>query len=690
MGKISINCMKFFFAIFVILALLFSCGNPQKNKPIPKAVNGVLDLRGWDFEKEETIKLDGDWEFYWKQFYSYNDFKNNQIIASNYIQVPRSWNGYEWNKEKLGAEGYATYRLKVFLDKKYKNLSFKFLDEGTSFNAFLNERLILSSGIVSANPEEASPRSRPQTVDFQTDLTEFELIVHISNFANNRGGFWQSIALGSIESIHSVRNKSVAMDLLVAGCLLMMGIYHLGLFSLRKKDKSTFWFGMFCLMFVLRTLITGEKYLIYLYPSLPFYLTVRLEYMSFYFQIPIFVLFLHSLFPDELNKKMLYAIQIIAYPFCLFCFSPSFRFLSSTLTIVQIITAIVASYSVYVNIVSILHGRLGARTFLVGFLIFFISLVNDILYNRNIVNTAYISTHGFLAFIFSQSFVLSMRFSKSFATSEALAVNLEKSNQELLKLKENLEIKVIERTKELQQAKEIVEIEKEKSEKLLLNILPEEVADELKLKGEVKPVYFESISVMFTDFKGFTQIAEGLSAENLIKELDACFTQFDKIAHQYRLEKLKTIGDSYMCAGGIPRVNTTHATDCCLAAIEIQGFIDLLRTMKKLKNIPYWELRLGIHTGPVMAGVVGEKKFAYDVWGDTVNIASRMESSGTPGRINISYATYEAVKDKFECEYRGKVNAKNKGDIDMYYLNRIKPEFSKDALGRTPNAQFFE
>jgi class 3 adenylate cyclase len=283
-----------------------------------------------------------------------------------------------------------------------------------------------------------------------------------------------------------------------------------------------------------------------------------------------------------------------------------------------------------------------------------------------------------------------MRFSKSFALSESLAGYLEKTNHELLLLKEELEIKVIVRTKELQTAMEFVELEKEKSEKLLLNILPEEVADELKLNGEVKPVYFESISVMFTDFKGFTQIAEGMSAEGLIKELDACFTQFDKISHQYRLEKLKTIGDSYMCAGGIPRVNVTHAFDCCLAAIEIQDFIDLLRTMKKLKNIPYWELRLGIHTGSVMAGVVGEKKFAYDVWGDTVNIASRMESSGTPGRINISEQTYQIVKTRFECEYRGKVNAKNKGEIDMYYLNRIKPEFSRDGLGRSPNEKFWE
>ncbi len=268
MAIISINRMKSFYLLFVCLAFVFSCGNPLKNKPIPKAVNGVLDLRGWDFEPSthsaslvgepvestgesnsgtgDNIKLDGSWEFYWKEFYSYEDFKNARATTPHYIQVPSTWNKYDWNGEKLGGDGYATYRLKVFLDKKYENLSFKFLDEGTSFNFFLNERLIMSSGVVSAKPEEAAPRTRPQVVDFQTDLTEFELIVQVSNFANSRGGFWQSIAIGSIENIHRIRDRSVAMDLMVAGCLLMMGVYHLGLFSLRKKDTSTVWFGIFC------------------------------------------------------------------------------------------------------------------------------------------------------------------------------------------------------------------------------------------------------------------------------------------------------------------------------------------------------------------------------------------------------------------------------------------------------------
>lgn len=223
-----------------------------------------------------------------------------------------------------------------------------------------------------------------------------------------------------------------------------------------------------------------------------------------------------------------------------------------------------------------------------------------------------------------------------------------------------------------------------------MNILPLEVANELKEKGSVEPVYFENVTIIFTDFKGFTQIAEGLSPQELIKELDGCFSQFDNITQRNNLEKLKTIGDAYMCAGGLPRVNQTHAIDACLAALEIQSFMNQMKFLKQTLGNPYWELRLGIHSGPVIAGVVGEKKFAYDIRGDTVNTASRMESSGTAGKINISYSTFKLVKNYFDCEYRGEVEAKNKGKIKMYYLIRLKPEYSNDEEGFVPNEIFFK
>lgn len=239
-------------------------------------------------------------------------------------------------------------------------------------------------------------------------------------------------------------------------------------------------------------------------------------------------------------------------------------------------------------------------------------------------------------------------------------------------------------------AKREAEYAKEKSDSLLLNILPARIAEELKQRNEVTPELYPSSTVMFTDFKGFTKVAEGMTPEELVKELDGCFTQFDEIIQRNNLEKLKTIGDSYMCAGGLPNTNYTHYIDICMAALEIQAFMMQLREIKEALGLPFWELRLGIHTGPVVAGVVGKHKFAFDVWGDTVNTASRMESGGEVSRINCSKETYELAKYFFEFEYRGKFEAKNKGKIDMYFLKGIRKDLCKDTEGRIPSDIFFK
>ncbi|SFC91261.1 ligand-binding sensor domain-containing protein [Flexibacter flexilis DSM 6793] len=251
-----------------------------------------------------------------------------------------------------------------------------------------------------------------------------------------------------------------------------------------------------------------------------------------------------------------------------------------------------------------------------------------------------------------------------------------------------LEQQVAERTAELVEQKKEVELQKDKSDKLLLNILPEATANELKEKGSATPQHYGIASVLFTDFKGFTNLAEKMTPEQLIGELDNCFVAFDDIIVRNNLEKIKTIGDAYMCAGGIPLPNPTNPLNAVMAGLEIQQFMQKTREQKAKQGQSYWELRLGIHTGPIVAGVVGKKKFAYDIWGDTVNTASRMESSGEVGKVNISGDTYVQVNEYFECVYRGKIPAKNKGDIDMYFVTRIKAAYAADANGFEPNEAF--
>ncbi|MCB1156579.1 MAG: hypothetical protein H7A25_03955 [Leptospiraceae bacterium] len=870
-----------------------------------------------------------------------------------------------------------------------------------------------------------------------------ELIFKVSNHHNGYGGgIWHPIQVGDYHTLSNRIQRTAIIDFFLLGSILIMGLYHFGLYFLRKKDPSTLWFGIYCILISIRILLTGEKYLERLVPNSYKPLTF-LEYISLVLLVPVFVNFIYYIFPEEYTNRVRKGFVWVGYLFTLPILLLSSFYYTKTTTSIQVYILITSFFTIYGLVKATLNRRQGAKTFLGGFLFFFVIIIHDILHAQLIIESIPLFAPGLFGFIFSQAAVLSMRFSSAFNISENLSNDLEKLNSSLeqkvaertlqleiqsreiednynvqkvlnsileislqnISLNEQMDkiLKIIlslewiaadkgsiflkdknsehlimisnfglhehllsacaylplgfcfcgkaasekriiyrnqldedhnvtypeiephghycipilyhhnllgvlnlyvneghiriqkeekvlssivnvmagiiqqkwaeeelkdaqliaEKAKEkaliaqkettflnefaktinsshileetftmavtelfkkigadlfilqlvnpdkneffvrcsagyltqeqnlfltmtiypikpeagtpyltfsqkrttylrhagllmknsssrfdtffIEKLKlttifqiplivqedvkgimhinkfgglnklskdeihfceslceqlaiavnnshlyELTEKERQKSENLLLNILPEDVAKELKEKGSYEPVLFESVSVMFTDFKGFTQIAEKLTPQELVKDLDTCFVQFDKISEKYNLEKLKTIGDSYMCAGGIPRKNKTHAIDCILAALEIQDFMNMMKSLKEEMGFPYWELRLGIHSGPLVAGVIGERKFAYDVWGDTVNTASRMESSGTPGKINISGATYGLVKVFFDCEYRGDVAAKNKGMVQMYYVDGLKPEFSKDKEGRVPNGRFWE
>jgi len=240
-----------------------------------------------------------------------------------------------------------------------------------------------------------------------------------------------------------------------------------------------------------------------------------------------------------------------------------------------------------------------------------------------------------------------------------------------------LERLLAERTEELVK-------QKERAEELVANILPKDTAEELVSKGHATRKKYKMVTVLFSDVQGFTRIAEHMNPEKLLDELDKFFLYFDAVVERLGIEKIKTIGDAYMCAGGIPVKNRTNPIDVVLSALEIQQYMKVLKAQSQNE----WDIRVGIHTGPVIAGVVGSKKYTFDIWGDTVNIASRMESTGQAGEINISETTHEMVKDYFTCEYRGKLPVKYKGEIDMYFVKGILPELSENNDGIHPNKEF--
>jgi class 3 adenylate cyclase len=226
-----------------------------------------------------------------------------------------------------------------------------------------------------------------------------------------------------------------------------------------------------------------------------------------------------------------------------------------------------------------------------------------------------------------------------------------------------------------------------KTDEILKAILPEQIAEEVKRKGKVAPKIFSNVSVLFCDLVGFTEISSRLTPDQLLEELDDCFSHLDKICAMHHLEKIKTIGDSYMAVGGFDE-EFLHPVNSILCALRIQEFMRKYYLSQNRKNLPAWKIRIGINSGPVVAGVLGEKRFNYDIWGDTVNIAQRMESNSEAGKINVSKITYEQAKDFFTFENRGLLNVKGKGELEMYYIVGIKPDLSLNGLGRTPNKAF--
>jgi len=246
-------------------------------------------------------------------------------------------------------------------------------------------------------------------------------------------------------------------------------------------------------------------------------------------------------------------------------------------------------------------------------------------------------------------------------------------------------IEIDETMAELEQARQSIADAKARADELLANILPASIAAELTEHGKVAPRHFSEATIMFTDFRDFTGLTERTEPAMLVGLLDQYFSAFDEIVARHGLEKIKTIGDAYMAVAGVPEPSRHHTLDACLAALEMQDAVARFRAQREKLRLPALDLRIGLHSGPVMAGVVGQRKFTYDIWGDAVNVAARLEAASEPNRINVSEQVLNRVRTQFEATARGKLEVRNKAPVPMFFLDRLKPEFSADASGRRPN-----
>jgi class 3 adenylate cyclase len=670
---VSSNKKTFYF--IGLFFFLFSFCKLQESSLLPKSSKGVIDLQEKTiFNSEITIPLNGEWFFYWNKF-----IQPSSIIPNNdsiYLTVPS-----QWQQANYPIYGYASYQLLVLLpDRKnlesLPKLGIFIPDAGSSYRLFINQYPVAKNGEVGTEKKTVSLFQRYSILnlsdlEFYSEIESTRKIlitIHVSNYHYHNAGLWNSLLLGTYQNIERKFVQKIALDIILFSALFIMGLYHIGLYINRRRDSSPFYFGIFCILISIRTICIQERLIFDIFSNLPFWLVHKLEFITFYSATLVSLLFIKSLFIDEFIERIYLFLKWIFILLSLIVLLFPMEVYLYTLPFMQIILILEIIYIIFISILAIKNKRTGARLFFTGIILFGGSIIHDILVANGGLHTRFLTSYGLISLIIFQSTALSRKFSNAFYQSEIL-------RHELKILSESLEMKVKERTDSLEIALKEIQKEKEKSEQLLLNILPKEIAEELKDKGYAEPCSFDSVTVMFTDFKDFTKIASHMTPKDLVRDLEFCFVQFDKIIEKFGIEKLKTIGDSYMCASGIPKTKNKkdmnknrNAIDACNAALEIVDFMNLIKESKNRKGQEFWDIRIGIHSGPLVAGVIGEKKLAYDVWGDTVNVASRMESNSNPGKINISGETYQLVKDYFKCEYRGKMKAKNKGQIDMYFL----------------------
>jgi signal transduction histidine kinase len=439
---------------FLFLITFLSCST-AKTQPV--AINGIIDLRDWSFQKDGILRLNGQWNLFWEEILSPSQvlerINSNEKIYT--LGVPGAWNDQDWKGLKLPGHGYATLHLRL-INVPQEKLGVYVNIIGTSFRLFCDNNIIYENGKVGSDSNSAIPQMIPGSGYISCIGKDIDIVVQISNYFNNTGGIFTPIEIGEARTIEYQKERSLVIDFFLFGSLLIMGLYHFGLFAYRRKDKSPLYFGLFCFLMGVRSIFTGERFIYKVIPSMSWSLGVTLEYSTFYFGPPMLALFLSSLFPKEVNVKIVRIIVVFFFFFSfVVLFTPPSIF-SYTLLWVMVATLLTSLYLVYSTILAVIRKRESSITFMIGMSIFFIFIINDILLNLISFNSDYLSPLGFFIFIFFQAFILSTKSSKAFIRLEELSGRLEQ--------------KVKERTLDLEKEKKYADDERLRVEKALFDL----------------------------------------------------------------------------------------------------------------------------------------------------------------------------------------------------------------------------
>ncbi len=430
-------------AVVILLScfIIAGCAKSYSGKDQPKAINGVIDLSAWNFEKDGPVKLDGQWEFYWNSFIepeaAVEHYKNN---FNGYIEVPSLWTTKTVAGRAVPVSGYAAYKLKIiFPDKISESVSFRIPSVDSAFEFFIDNKMVFTNGKTGKTEELSLPvYYAPEFVEI-IPQREVVLVFNISNFHYPRPGIRDSITIGDTKTISSGFEKMLVIDIFLIGAIFLMGMYHLGVYYLRRSDRSALYFALFCLSTVIRLAVTGEGYA-YRFSWINWNIGTALEYILFYISVATCGLFMHSLYPVEITRFTAKVVVSVCTVFTLIVLIFPVMIYAQTLIVFNIFVAVSICFFVYNLSVAIIRKREDAVIFMFGSVILFLAILNDIMYNYRVTPVSYIMPYGLYSFFFVQSFILSSRFSKAFTAVEELSRNLEE--------------KVAERTSELEVEKE--------------------------------------------------------------------------------------------------------------------------------------------------------------------------------------------------------------------------------------------
>lgn len=632
----------------------------------------------------------------------YNNLEENWLFhnGDNIAWAAKDYNDSQWMrldpqlKYKDGIDSIfkdyrGWFRVHIYIDSSLKNkqLALRVAQYGAS-EIYLDGIKITSYGKIHQQDDSNKyfdPHGQPLAIG-SLDTGEHVIAVRYANhyareewlnYKNAVAGFEMEIGTAAylFQNYKAILVLAGISLLILAGFFVALGMSHLFMWLYHRKAISNLYFSIFCISVGAALFLPYIKFIsnnpshentvAHIGLTLGVFITISLSGVS------------NALFS---KKKLRFGIIALA---CTLPLIVMYFHLTMAVVVYLLCLVMVTLESIILTMRAIYRKAKGARIIGVGilfttlffFVIFVLSLFNDGLsIGDGLAGKAFVSlaVAAVLSIPVSMSIYLAMSFAETtknldtqlhqvqVLSAKTLEQELEKQRM-LENRQEELEREVSERTAEIRE-------EKKKSDELLRNILPEEIAEELKQSGTSDARYFDHVSVIFTDFVDFTKAGERLTPQQLVDELHACFKAFDEIISRYHIEKIKTIGDAYLAVCGLPTEVKNHAENTVRAALDIMAF---MQERRKQRPETTFDIRIGIHSGAVVAGIVGVKKFAYDIWGDTVNTAARMEQSSQSGKINISQATYELVKDKFTCTYRGEIAAKNKGDMNMYFVEGL-------------------